>query len=122
MHTTELANKDSFARPPEHNLDLKIADYVHPVEVLGDDRLELTEKRAILSAWASDACAVDSKPAFRWLSGTPGPIHVDHVLEALRALDEITGFRQSQEEAPLMRAGPIGSAYVRQDRSLQRQV
>ena len=72
-------------------LGLKPMDYVHPNEVVQDDRLSLKEKRTILCAWASDACAVESRPGFRWLSGTPGPILVDHVFTALRALDDLVG-------------------------------
>ena len=49
------------------------------------------EKRTLLCAWASDACAVESRPGFRWLPGTPGPILVDHVLAGLRKLDDLTG-------------------------------
>ncbi len=81
----------SFDFPSENSLALKVMDYVHPAEVIRDDRLDPTQKRAILSAWASDASAVESRPQFRWLSGTPGPIQVDHVLAALRTLDEMTG-------------------------------
>jgi hypothetical protein len=77
--------------PLESSLALKVMDYVHPREVVRDDRLNPTEKRTILSAWASDACAVESRPGFRWLRGTPGPILVDHVLAALRTLDAMAG-------------------------------
>jgi hypothetical protein len=71
-------------------LALVVQDYVHPREVLRDDRLDLIEKRAILCFWASDACAVESRPGFRWLPGAPGPILFDHVVSALRALDDIS--------------------------------
>ena len=84
-------------------LALKVMDYVHPAEVIQDDRLDPTEKRAILSAWASDASAVESRPQFRWLSGTPGPILVDHVLAALRTLDEMTGTQVPGTKAPMPR-------------------
>jgi hypothetical protein len=86
--------------PLETSLALKVGDYVHPREVVQDDRLGPTEKRAILCAWASDACAVDSKPGFRWLRETPGPILVDHILGALRALDESTGLQGPRRDAP----------------------
>jgi hypothetical protein len=36
----------------------------HPTDVVCDPDLTLNEKRAILASWASDACAVDSAPAF----------------------------------------------------------
>lgn len=71
-------------------LSLRAAEYVHPREVLQDTALNLAEKRALLCAWASDACAVDSRPGFRWLPGTPGPILVDHLLAALKTLDELS--------------------------------
>jgi len=71
-----------------NSLGMKLMDYVHPNEVVQDDRLSLLEKRNLLCAWASDACAVESRPGFRWLPGTPGPILVDHVFTALRTLDD----------------------------------
>lgn len=75
----------------ENSLGLKLIDYVHPNEVVRDDRLSLKEKRTLLCAWASDACAVESRPGFRWLPGTPGPIFVDHIFAALRALADLAG-------------------------------
>lgn len=65
-------------------------DYVHPRQVLDDRALNFSAKRRLLCAWASDACAVESRPGFRWLPGTPGPISVDHVLDALKALDRMS--------------------------------
>ena len=38
--------------------------FAHPQDVLDDPDLTTQEKRAILSAWASDACAVESVPLF----------------------------------------------------------
>ena len=73
----------------KYPLGLKLMDYVHPNEVALDYRLSLIEKRQLLCAWASDACAVESRPGFRWLPGTPGPILVDHVFAVLRTLDEL---------------------------------
>ena len=72
---------------PDGYLGRILEDYVHPREVLADERLSMLEKRSILCLWASDACAVDSRPGFRWLPGTPGPILFDHVIAALRSLD-----------------------------------
>ena len=72
---------------PDGYVALVMQDYAHPREVLGDDRLDALEKRSILCFWASDACAVESRPGFRWLPGTPGPILFDHVIAALNALD-----------------------------------
>src|SRR5438045_579886 len=59
----------------------------HPEEVVNDPDLTLHEKRAILSSWASDACAVDSQPSLRMAPGSKGPVNFDDVVEALRSLD-----------------------------------
>jgi len=75
---------------------LLVPDFVHPCEVLLNKSLSADKKRAILSLWASDACAVESRPGFRWMPGTPGPIPFDHILRALVALDnETDGITQS---------------------------
>lgn len=74
-------------------------DFAHPREVLLDEELAPVEKREILAAWASDASAVESRPEFRWLAGTPGPVALSHILEALRALDA-----ETEREAPLISA------------------
>jgi|GEM_PF-1024512 hypothetical protein len=70
-------------------LALRVADYAHPTEVLQDAGLSPAQKRVILSAWASDACAVESRPAFRWMPGTPGPVAFDHIQRAVAILDWI---------------------------------
>jgi len=59
----------------------------HPDEVLKDDTLNLQEKRAILSSWASDACSVESMPALRQPPGTEQPISFDQIMDALCRLD-----------------------------------
>lgn len=61
--------------------------YDHPDQVLRDARLSLVEKRAILSSWASDACAVESMPALRMPPGAPRPVSFDAIMDALRRLD-----------------------------------
>lgn len=61
--------------------------YNHPDDVLRDGTLDLNEKRAILSSWASDACAVESMPALRRPPGALQPISFDSIMDALRQLD-----------------------------------
>jgi hypothetical protein len=61
--------------------------YAHPRDVVNDPDLTTYEKRAILSAWASDACAVESCPSVRRLPGAKGPVTFDDVLDALKSLD-----------------------------------
>ncbi|MBZ9857973.1 hypothetical protein LB566_29755 [Mesorhizobium sp. CA13] len=61
--------------------------FKHPNEVLADDALDLWEKRAILSSWASDACAVESMPELRLPQGVERPVSFDQIMEALCKLD-----------------------------------
>jgi hypothetical protein len=64
-----------------------------PADVVIDPDLTLSEKRAILSSWASDACSVEAVPA---LGRPPGaqPVMFDDIMDALKALD-----RQAQQLA-----------------------
>ena len=87
-------------------LALRVPDFAHPREVLSDQDLTPMEKKALLAAWASDACSVESRPGFRWLSGTPGPVALDHILKALAALDE-----ETEKEAALISAAAQRSRF-----------
>jgi hypothetical protein len=60
--------------------------YRHPRDVVADDDLTLYEKRAILSSWASDACAVQDAPELRALLGPP--VKFDDIIDSLRELDD----------------------------------
>jgi hypothetical protein len=64
--------------------------FTHPSEVLKDPLLDVDEKRAILSSWASDASAVENRPTLRWLIGTERPVPLADVLEARARLDRTT--------------------------------
>ena len=64
------------------------AAFHHPRDVVADPELTLNEKRALLAAWASDACAVESTPAKRKHPIGGPPVDVDEILEALRELDK----------------------------------
>jgi hypothetical protein len=59
-----------------------------PGDVLKVPTLTLSEKRAILASWASDASAIASCPALRSPPGLKTPVTIDAVLEALQALDD----------------------------------
>ena len=63
------------------------AVFDHPRDVLKDPDLTREEKRAILSSWASDACAVESMPGLRHPAGAKAPISFDDIVDALRSLD-----------------------------------
>ena len=59
----------------------------HPRDVLKDPDLDAAGKRAVLASWASDASAVQDQPTLRWLLGTPEPVPLRDVLEAMDRLD-----------------------------------
>ena len=60
----------------------------HPRDVLNDPDLTREEKRAILSSWASDACAVQEMPWLRHPPGAKAPVSFDEIVDALRSLDD----------------------------------
>ena len=60
----------------------------HPRDVLADASLSVSEKRAILASWASDAAAVASNPVLRQAPHGKATVSVDEILEALAALDD----------------------------------
>jgi len=77
-------------------VDPAIDDLMHPAgvferpqDVVDDVDLTLGEKRAILSSWASDACAVEAAPALRRASRRGRTVTVDEILDALCALDRL---------------------------------
>ena len=61
--------------------------FSHPREVLDAPDLSASDKRALLASWASDACAVEGRPAWRRLPGSAELVCVDEILDALQALD-----------------------------------
>jgi hypothetical protein len=62
----------------------------HPSNVVNDPDLTLSEKRAILASWASDACAVEAVPSLRSIPGRT-PVRFDDIMDALRQLDGRAG-------------------------------
>ena len=62
------------------------AHYTSPEDVLNDDELSVSEKRIILSSWASDMFAVESCPALREVPGMSHTIRLADILAALRRL------------------------------------
>lgn len=96
MHRTDISplfpaltpNKDDtdldrFLRPSRH--------FRSPNQILADKSLNTEEKRAILSSWVSDACAVESCPALRRPPGLGATIPFDDIMDTLRRLDEEAG-------------------------------
>jgi hypothetical protein len=87
----------SRAKPSGYALDslLHPADaFADPRHVVDDADLTLSEKRAILAAWASDTCAIEAAPALRQVPGTARRVLLDDVMDALRTLDrQAAGYR-----------------------------
>ncbi len=71
--------------------------FKRPEDVLEDDTLDLQEKRAILSYWASDACTVETMPALRHPPGAEQPVSFDHIMDALCKLDTTAGPRSADD-------------------------
>ena len=111
---TAMVGTSKYATSPSHlstddpHLDRLLNPaqfYKHPREIIDDPHLGLSEKRAILSSWASDACAVESMPALRQIPGSPAPVSFDDVMDALRRLDD---FARPAARAPTFPADNTG--------------
>src|ERR1700759_5615891 len=63
------------------------AIFDHPRDVVTHAALSISEKRAILASWASDASAIASCPALRAAPGLKAAVTIDEILEALQELD-----------------------------------
>jgi hypothetical protein len=57
--------------------------FAHPSDVVNDYDLTLSEKRAILASWVSDACAVEASTTLRRTPGST-PVSFDDIMDALR--------------------------------------
>ncbi|WP_274630833.1 hypothetical protein [Arvimicrobium flavum] len=89
--TSDLA-LDRLLSPAKH--------FRHPDDVLKDDTLDIQEKRAILSSWASDACAAESVPALRPPPGAGQPVSFDQIMDALCRLDKAAVPSRSGDRRP----------------------
>ena len=68
-------------------LEAETRPFSDPQDVLAHPALGISDKRAILASWASDACAVENLPNWRRLPGTGALIALDDILDALQVLD-----------------------------------
>jgi hypothetical protein len=98
-----------FSDPELDTLLHPASTFDHPRDVVRDPDLTLEEKRAILSSWASDACAVESQPALRHPLGAKQPVEFDEIVDALRNLEKgppprwkrvVGGRRSGNDESP----------------------
>jgi hypothetical protein len=89
--SSEDADLDRLFRPSLH--------FKSPFQVVADKELSRSQKRAILSSWASDACAVESCPALRRPPGFGAAIPFDEIMDALHQLDETSGVPDPEADA-----------------------
>jgi hypothetical protein len=80
------ADRLNVALPADDLLSQKSQTFTHPQEVLDDRELTLSDKRALLASWASDALAVEHSPSLRQLA-SGAVVCVDDVIAALKFLD-----------------------------------
>src|SRR5581483_4090884 len=93
IHSMSLFRKDVAMTHARHQKDFDLNHLLHPasafrtpMDVVADPDMTVQEKRAILSSWASDACAVEAEPELR--SPPSGPVvRFDDIMEALKTLD-----------------------------------
>jgi len=79
--------------------------FISPLDVVKDPHLTKDEKRHILASWASDASAVEDAPTRRWLLGTPEPVPLDEIRDALARLDRA-------DDAGRLSAGAIAHGHA----------
>jgi hypothetical protein len=94
MRAYDFASQIGLSRSDDDVLDLDALlhpgqAFEHPMAVVNDPDLTLSEKRAILASWASDVCAVEAAPALRQVPGTTRAVAFDDVMDALRILDRM---------------------------------
>jgi hypothetical protein len=86
--------------------------FADPMAVVDDQDLTLTEKRAILSSWASDARSVESV-----LNRSEGVVRLDDVMAALKELDRRYGDLRSRPRYRRILENRIPGVFGRRDNS-----
>lgn len=78
------------------DLPTEIGDLLHPgrrynrpADVLADTALTTAERRAILSSWASDACAVASAPPLRRAPFSTATVTFEEIMDTLLQIDRM---------------------------------
>jgi hypothetical protein len=66
---------------------MSLSHFRHPFDIAKHPTLEPEVKRAILASWASDAAAVEDRPALRRRDRRGPPVAFDEVISALKSLD-----------------------------------
>jgi hypothetical protein len=86
--------------------------FAGPMAVVDDQDLTLTEKRAILSAWASDARSAEI--TLNRCDATP-PVRFDDVMNALKELDRRYGAMKSRPRYRRILERRIPGVFGRED-------
>ena len=84
--------------------------YARPADVIADSSLSVDERRAILSSWASDACAVESAPTLRRLPSSPVPVTFEEIRRALVQLDRMAARMRTAPARPRSARQPAFAA------------
>jgi hypothetical protein len=100
--------------------------FSRPMNVVNDPDLTLNEKRAILSSWASDACAPEAAPHLR-VNAAGDVVRWDDIMDALHTLDrEGDGLGKPPPHYKRVlakkRAGLLGNKFRSRDRGDQGRV
>src|SRR5690348_11914344 len=83
------------------------SQYTFPHEVVEDPSLGVEQKKALLSEWASDACAVEDFPTLRRLPGTPFPVTLSAVMDARLHLDRSLSHSETEIAGRDMAVGAV---------------
>lgn len=78
--------------------------YDRPADVLADPALTIAERRAILSEWASDACAVASAPPLRRAPFSTATVTFDEIMDALLEVDRMERAPRPKREVGAVRS------------------
>jgi len=111
LATSEMLIWRQGLRPPHRLKDIwergvrPAVGFSDPLDVLKDSHLTTREKREILSSWASDASAVEDEPTLRWLLGTPEPVPLAQVREALERLESQSKAKPRPSSGPQLSQG-----------------
>ena len=100
-NATRLCDDAAIASDPEIDQMLHPSRfYARPADVAADELLNVDERRAILSSWASDACAVESDPALRQPPEASAPVTFDEIMDALLQLDHMSRSSSRPQRPP----------------------
>ena len=85
--------------------------YDRPADVLMDTTLTMAQRRAILSSWASDACAVPSAPPLRRAPFSTATVSFDEIMDALLEIDRMERAQMPKRDARARHSsGPLRSS------------